>query len=167
MLSNKLIDSHEYNYDISTPISNSMLKSSSPFTAEFLDSKKNKHQSREDLRNNVIMEDEKEVNYSTSNHSTNRKSDDSRERSEHNERLVTEPAQLPNGKEKSFSKDLINQMKEKIRNKQRNKKFGDGEMSKILVLGTSKIEESYKNTEYNDFRADHHNVTSMNSKQSK
>lgn len=69
-----------------------------------------------------------------------------------------------NNKDKSFSKDLIMQMKEKIRRKQRNV----GDMSKILVLGTSNVDESYKNTEYNDFGVAKHNVSSFNNtKQSK
>ena len=57
------------------------------------------------------------------------------------------------------------QMKEKIKRKNRN----NGDMSKILVLGNSQIEDSYKNTEYNDFGLNtHHNVSSFNNtKQSK
>lgn len=164
----KLMESHEYNYDISTPMSNSILKTS-PFKMDMVATHNNgshNHQSRESLHNNIIVEDDKEINYSTSNHSTNRKSDRSRDRSEG--RVHTDGGlQMFNerNKEKSFSKDLILQMKEKIKRKQRN----NGEMSKILVLGSSHIEDSYKNTEYNDFGLNsHHNVSSFNNtKQSK
>lgn len=160
----KLIDSHEYNYDISTPISGSVMRSS-PFQAELLGNTQN-HQSRESLHNNIIVEDDKEINYSTSNHSTHRKSNRSRDRSDLHERLNTDTTQILNerNKDKSFSKDLIMQMKEKIRRKQRN----NNEMSKILVLGTSNMEENYKNTEYHDFGVTYHNLSSFNNtKQSK
>ena len=57
------------------------------------------------------------------------------------------------------------QMKEKIKRKQRN----GGDMSKILVLGASNFEESYKDTEYNDMGGNtRHNISSFNNtKQSK
>jgi hypothetical protein len=157
---NKLIDSHEYNYDISTPISSSLLKSS-PFKSDLLGS--NHVQSRESLHNNIIVEDEKEVNYSTSNLSTNRKSSRSKNKTEVN--TDGGNAGQDRNKEKSFSKDLIMQMKEKIRRKQRN----NADSSKILVLGNSQVQDSYKNTEYNDFGfSNHHNISTFNnSKQSK
>lgn len=156
LTSHKLMESHEYNYDISTPISGSIMKSS-PFKAELVNGKN--VQSRENFHNNIILEDDKEINYSTSNHSTNRKTGRSSDRVEQNERLHTDN-QFVNDrhKEKSFSKDLIMQMKEKIRRKQRN----NNDMSKILVLGTSHFEDSYKNTEYNDFGLSNHNVSAFN-----
>jgi hypothetical protein len=80
--------------------------------------------------------------------------------------LNTDNTQILNerNKDKSFSKDLIMQMKDKIRRKQRN----NNEMSKILVLGTSNMEENYKNTEYHDFGVTYHNLLSFNNtKQSK
>ena len=60
-------------------------------------------------------------------------------------------------------------MKEKIKKKQRNSKFENGELSKILVLGSSKLEDSYKNIEYNERTGGlNHNISSFNQqKQSK
>lgn len=165
LTSSKLMDSHEYNYDISTPMSNSILKSSSPFQNDFMGGNTN-HPSREDLHNNIIVEDEKEMGYSTSNHSTNRKQTNrSRDRNENITRLHTDTTQFLNDrqKDKSFSKDLIMQMKDKIRRKQRHTKMENSGLSKILVLGASNVEDSYKNTEYNDFGVSSgHNVSSYN-----
>jgi hypothetical protein len=162
--SRKLIETHDSHYEVSTP--NAYIKVPH-FKADLVGSNGNNVDSRESLHNNIIVEDEKEINYSTSNHSSKRKSDMSRDRIEFHERMHTENGQNFNerDKDKSFSKDLIMQMKEKIRKKQRN----GGEMSKILVLGGSNVDRSYKNTEYNDFAViNPHNVSSFNNtKQSK
>lgn len=62
------------------------------------------------------------------------------------------PPYLNERKDKSFSKDLIAQMKDKIKRKQRNHdRFDLGELSRILVLPPGNVDESYKNTEYHDF----------------
>lgn len=139
----------------------------SPFKTELggLNSNGNGHHSRENLHNNIIVEDEKEeINYSTSNHSTNRMSKHSKERVVDNERLHTDAPNYNNDKKK----DLVAQMRDKIKRKQRNNKFESSEISKILVLGTSGIDESYKNTEYNDFGVNNvHNISNFNNKQSK
>ena len=113
------------------------------FVLESLNINKQNYQSRDDLRNNIIVEDEKEINYSTSNHSTQRKLCNSKLKADNNDKATDDSTQL-HQKEKSFSKDLVEQMKEKIRKKQRNSKFENGELSKILVLGSSKMEDSYK-----------------------
>jgi hypothetical protein len=164
--SRKLIEAYESNYEVLTPVSNSVIKAS-PFKTDLVGNNMKNGRSKESLLNNIIVEDEKEINYSSSNHSTQRKSDRSRDRSEINERINTENGQIFNerNRDKSFSKDLITQMKEKIKRKQRN----GGDMSKILVLGSSNIDHSYKNTEYNDFAVlNSHNVSSFNNtKQSK
>ena len=112
----KLNDSHEYNYDISTPISNSILRTS-PFNPEQIGNIGNNHNSKETFHNNIIMEDEKEVNYSSSNYSSRKKTERSKERNEGENLRHTESTQLLNEeqKEKSFNKDLIMQMKEKIK----------------------------------------------------
>ena len=73
------------------------------------------------LRNNVIVEDEKEINYSSSNHSTPRSIDHSKLIARNSEKNLAENSQYWN-KDKSFSKDLVEQMKEKIRRKQINSK---------------------------------------------
>ncbi len=73
------------------------------------------------LRNNVIVEDEKEINYSSSNHSTPRSIDHSKLIARNSEKNLDENSQYWN-KDKSFSKDLVEQMKEKIRKKQINSK---------------------------------------------
>lgn len=159
-----LNESHEYNYDISTPISNSILKTS-PFKTDLIANIGNHHMSKDTIHNNIIVEDEKEVNYSSSNYSSHRKKDLSKEKIKNNLHAESEQILHDRQKERSFNKDLITKMKEKIKKKKRN----GIDISKILVLGASNAGESYKDMEYTDFGINNrHNISSFNNtKQSK
>jgi len=120
----------------------------------------NSPDSKEKFQNNIIVEDEKEVNYSSSNYSS-KKTGRSPDNEGNPDKINPEPVhQTSNvGKDASFSKDLIMQMKEKIKLKQRN----GGDSSKILVLGASNVEENYKDTEYMDLGGNpRHHVSSFN-----
>lgn len=70
---------------------------------------------------------------------------------------------IAQSKEKLVSKDLVEQMKEKIRKKQINIKNDNESLAKIVVLGSTKLEDSCKNIEYNERCGSlNHNILSFN-----
>lgn len=90
----------------------------------------------------MIVEDDKEINYSSSEYSTKRKFDNWKLQVSQSGKIGDDTAQT---KEKSISKDLVEQMKEKIRNKkQKSIKHDNDIFSKIVVLGNTRHEDSWK-----------------------